>query len=369
MKRIFPIMLVLTLLLCGCGREEPQQALSPAESAAPESPSEFHGDGGIRLMGMIIQDDGSMRGYMMMHGFLHTAENLGYPAKLYRVKGDASAMVQTAVEDGCVGLLIPGSYTEAVRRAHDAGLYVVCPYEAYNGDEADVNVVADSFEYIEELARGIAERMTERGLKSGRILVYGSDTDSCFSAFDAAVKEYYPQFETVRFNRTPGSGDDAAIDELSDFILNNRDIKGLYACDEASVPVAVKARSKAIAAFKELGAAEDDNKKAAPESTPAPADSAAPTPNPALLKQISITAFGCGLSDENLGLFNDNDIYGLCIEPYYDAAATAAMMLDRLIQGEDTAKRVTVNRPIAYGDTIDKYRAIYNEVKELFEVE
>ena len=45
------------------------------------------------------------------------------------------------------------------------------------------------------------------------------------------------------------------------------------------------------------------------------------------------------------------------------------MMLDRLMQGEDTAKKVTVNRPIAYSDTIDKYKAIYNEVKEMFDVE
>ena len=236
--------------------------------------------------------------------------------------------------------------------------------------------MADVSEYVEELARGIAERMTERGLKSGRILVYGSNTGSCFPAFDAAVNEYYPQFDTVSFNRTPGLGDDGAIDELADYLLNNRDIKGLYACDESSVPVAVKARSKAIAAFKDIEAAEKasekETKNKEPESTPTPepsAESAKPTPNPALLKQISITAFGCGLSDENLELFKDNDIYGLCIEPYYDAAATATMMLDRLMQGEDTAKKVTVNRPIAYGDTIDKYKAIYNEVKELFDVE
>ena len=254
-------MLVLMLLLWGCSKEEPQQVSSPPESAGTENAAESANDGGIKLMGMIIQDDGSRNGYMMMHGFLHTVENLGYPAKLYRVKGDASATVQKAVDDGCTGLLIPGSYTEAVRRAHDAGLYVVCPYEAYNGDEADVNVVADVSEYIEELARGIAERMTERGLKSGRILVYGSNTGSCFQAFGAAVKEYYPQFDTVSFNRTPGLGDVGAIDELSDYLLNNRDIKGLYACDESSVPVAVKARSKAIAAFKDIEAAEKASEK------------------------------------------------------------------------------------------------------------
>ena len=126
MKKIFPIMLVLMLLLWGCSKEEPQQVSSPPESAGTENAAESANDGGIRLMGMIIQDDGSMSGYMMMHGFLHTVENLGYPAKLYRVKGDASATVQKAVDDGCTGLLIPGSYTEAVRRAHDAGLYVVC---------------------------------------------------------------------------------------------------------------------------------------------------------------------------------------------------------------------------------------------------
>ena len=85
MKKIFPIMLVLMLLLWGCSKEEPQQVSSPPESAGTENAAESANDGGIKLMGMIIQDDGSMSGYMMMHGFLHTVENLGYPAKLYRV--------------------------------------------------------------------------------------------------------------------------------------------------------------------------------------------------------------------------------------------------------------------------------------------
>ena len=66
MKKIFPIMLVLMLLLWGCGREEPQQVSSPPESAGTENAAESANDGGIKLMGMIIQDDGSMSGYMMM---------------------------------------------------------------------------------------------------------------------------------------------------------------------------------------------------------------------------------------------------------------------------------------------------------------
>ena len=46
-----------------------------------------------------------------------------------------------------------------------------------------------------------------------------------------------------------------------------------------------------------------------------------------------------------------------------------ALIFLMMSRKKDTAKKVTVNRPIAYGDTIDKYKAIYNEVKELFDVE
>ena len=69
---------------------------------------------------------------------------------------------------------------------------------------------------------------------------------------------------------------------------------------------------------------------------------------------------------ENLNLFYDNDIYGLCIEPYYEAAANATMQLDRLLLGEEAEQTMRVNRPIVYGDTMEKYLAIYEEVKDLF---
>lgn len=369
MKRIGTLILSLALLLCGCSGEtseadvilEADQA-EQAVSAAEEEPSQ-----GIRLLGFVVDDDGSMSAYMMMHGFLSTAENLGYPAKLYRITSTAEESVQQAKEDGCAGLLIPARYDEAIMEAREAGMYVVVPYDAYTG-AADVNVVCDNSVYIEELARGIAERMTERSLKSGRLMVYGSDPSLCYGEFQSAIGEYYPQFSTVEFKRTPGISDEAAIDELAAFILNNRDIKGMYACDTKSAPIAVKAREKAISEFKKMTSEEEDNKKAKKTPEPTLEPGASPTPNPALLKQISITAFGCGISDENLALFNDNDIYALCIEPYYEAAATSAMMLDRLILGEETAKSVSVNRPIAYADTIDKYLAIYNEVKEMFNV-
>lgn len=370
MKRIGALILSLMLLLCGCSKEASdaeviQQAAGTEQAAAAEEEQAY--SQGIHLLGFVVKDDGSMSTYMMMHGFLSTAENLGYPGKLYRITSDAMQSVKEAEQDGCAGLLIPAEYTEAIAAARAAGMYVVVPYDACTG-EADVNVVCDNSVYIEELARGIAERMTERSLKSGRLMVYGSEPSSCYKEFQAAIAEYYPQYTTVEFRRTPGISDEMAVEELAEFILNNRDIKGMYACDTKAAPIAVKAREKAISDFKKMTSEEEDGKKAKATPEPTLAPGASPTPNPALLKQISITAFGCGISEENLALFNDNDIYALCIEPYYEAAATAAMMLDRLINGEETAKLVSVNRPIAYADTIDKYLAIYNEVKELFKV-
>lgn len=363
MKRIIPIIAALLFMFTACADKPAEVSVEEQPITAAEAKAADPSSAGMRLMGLVIEDDGSMGAYMMMHGFLRTAENLGYPAKLYRITSDASSAVADALADGCAGLLIPGNYTTAIADAAQAGIYVVSPYHACETDSVNVNVIADASEYIEELARGIAERMTERSLKSGRILVYGYDPSVCYAEFDAAIKEYYPQFQTVTFVRTPGSGEDAAIDELANFILNNRDIKGMYACDTDSASIAVKARSKAIALFKEM---EKEAEDAKPTPTPSIDPSAGPTPNPGLLKQISITAFGCGLSDENLDLFNDNDIYALCIEPYYETAATATMMLDRLLLGEEAPDTVTVNRPIAYADSITKYLAIYNDVKELF---
>ena len=367
MKRIIPIITALLFMLTACGDKPAEVSVEEQPTVSAEAEIAEVSPTGVRLMGFVIEDDGSMGSYMMMHGFLRTAENLGYPAKLYRITSDPSAAVAEAKADGCAGLLIPGNYTTAIADAAQAGIFVVSPYYACQTDSVNVNVIADTSEYIEELARGIAERMTERSLKSGRILVYGYDPSVCYTEFDKAIEEYYPQFQTVTFVRTPGSGDDAAIEELANYLLANRDIKGMYACDTDSASIAVKARSKAIALFKEMEKEKDDD-DAKPTPTPALDPTAGPTPNPGLLKQISITAFGCGLSDENLALFNDNDIYALCIEPYYETAATATMMLDRLLLGEETAETIIVNRPIAYADTISKYLAIYNEVKELFAI-
>ncbi|NCB30751.1 MAG: hypothetical protein EOM66_05020 [Clostridia bacterium] len=363
-RRILALLLFGAFLLCACakpsGGSEPASLEEAAASAASES-----ADGGLGdLLGFVIEDDGQMSTYMMMHGFLRTAENLGHPAKLYRAAdgAQAKAAVEQAMADGCGALLVAnphGANDEAVKAAVAAGLYTAVPYDACTVEGLSANVVADNTDYMEELSRGIAERMTERSLKSGRILVYGKGTADTYGKIQTAIAQYYPQYQVVSLERT-GEGQ-AAIDELTEYLLYNRDIKGLYAVDTASAPLAVQARNKAVSRFRAEGTPSPSPALALPAGqTPLP------TPNPALLTQISITIFGCGLSDENLKLFNDNDIYGLCIEPYYEAAANATMQLDKLLLGEEAEQAMRVNRPIVYAATIDKYLATYEQVRELF---
>ncbi|MDR0839824.1 MAG: hypothetical protein LBN26_00330 [Christensenellaceae bacterium] len=358
-KRILPLLLCAALL-CACakpGSAEPQAAEETAPT--PEPTLAFGG-----LLGFIIEDDGSIPCYMLMYGFLRTAENLGYPAKLYRAANGAAAQkaVEQAAKEGCAALLIhnPGGVNDAaVQSAIAAGLFAVVPYDVSAVEGLHCNVVADNTEYIEELSRGIAERMTERSLKSGRILVYGAGIADCYEKIQSAIAQYYPQYGVVGMEREAEGA--AAIDVLAEYLLYNRDIKGIYAVDTASAPIVVQARAQAVNRFK--GGAPT------PSPTPSKEDIEAEptaTPNPALLTQISITVFACGMSDENLALFRGNDIYGLCIEPYYEAAGSAVMVMDKLLSGEETPAVARVNRPIVYADTIDKYTAIYGQVKEMF---
>ncbi|HMM30311.1 MAG TPA: hypothetical protein PKB13_00900 [Clostridia bacterium] len=367
-KAIVWVLTVLLLLVhTGCAQKETTSTpveTTAAMSAEP-SPSPILENSVPHLIGFIIAGDGAIGTYMAMYGFLHTAEILGYPAKLYRATGieNAKKAVSEAVADGCKGLLVfdpSGINDEAVRLAVQSGLHVVVPYHTCSVEGIDANIVADTSEYVEEVARGLSVRMIERSLKSGRILVYGSNTAAIYEEFVQDIAAYYPQFGVAAFDRTAQS-EQGAIDELAQFLLYNRDIKGMYVADSDLASIAVSARSKARSLLKANGT---------PSPTPvpslAPGTTAAPTPNPSLLSDIIITVFASGLSDENYALFNGSDIYGLCIEPYYETAAQATMTLDKLINGDTVPSVSRVNRPIAYADTIDKYLAIQKQVKELF---
>ena len=374
-KRIVAAILIIAMLAAfGCKSEPAQE--QPDEQAGANSsvnvyeptPEPYKLD---EKLCMIIDDDGSIGAYMSMYGFLHTAEILGYPAKLFRAKAgqESEAAVKAAADEGFGALLIfdqNGVNDAAVSLAVSYGMKVVVPYHECGVPGIGSNVVADTSEYVEEICRGLAIRLTERSLKSGRILLYGNDTSVCYDAFVAAVNEYYPQYKVVSFDRK-APGDEAAIDELAQFILYNRDIKGMYVVDNGLASIAVSARGRAQSIFRSEGAPSPTPTQEPPASGD-PLATPEPTPNPGLLTAITITVFASGLSDENYKLFNDNDIYGLCIEPYYEACTQATMYLDKFLKGDEAPAAARVNRPIAYADTIEKYTVIFEKVKEMFEL-
>ncbi len=85
------------------------------------------------LLGFIIPDSQDIALCTAMHGFLRTAENLGYPAKLYHAATGAQsvAAVERAAADGCKGLLI------GTQRLHAGALkkaaLSIRQYTVYNG--------------------------------------------------------------------------------------------------------------------------------------------------------------------------------------------------------------------------------------------
>ena len=360
------VWLCILFMLAGCatqpsaGPENTPGAAEPVETQ--EAPPQQNVGGRTQgLLGFVVEDDAQMATYMAMYGFLRTCENLGKPCKLYRAKDgqDAEAAVVQAAQDGCEGLLISnkqGRNDEAVRLALSLSIPVTVPYDLCEIEGLSANAVADTNAYVDELARGVAARMEERGLKTGRILLYGRDLSALAQLFRGVLDRYYPQFALEVFERTAAE-DEAAVSELAEYLLYNRDIKGMYVADAGLAQVAVKGRNSAVNRFRVEGA---------PTPTPASTDAPAATPNPGLLTQISITVFGNGLSDENLALFEDNDIYALCIEPYYDAAAQCVMLLDKRLEGNEVERFSNVNRPLVYAATIDKYLAVYEQAKEMF---
>ncbi len=370
LKRFFCLILCMAALAaCACGKKEAGPDASPTPEPGQEGEQEG-GDGQFNsarhLIGFAVRDDKSMDTYAQMHGFLRTAQNLYYPARLYAygASGGALAAVEEAHADGCEALLFydaQGIADEALQKANEYGMRVVTSYIEYQSPAVDGSVVADKEEYLGEMARGIATRMVERKLKAGRLMVYGFDTQAAASEIARVIAAEYPQYQVTQLTRTQ-QAQEAAIDELAAFIYNNRDVKGMFCTDADSTDVAVKARALATKMLKGTAATP------APTATPTPAPGTTPVPE-ALTKEILITLFGTEINRTNLNLMAGNDIYGVVAYPHYEAAAQGTMLLDALLRGGGAASVIKVNIPIVRQDTRDKYVAIYEQIIESFQLE
>lgn len=427
-RRLFPLLLACLLLLCACSAEPeaPANTVAAGEEQnsdiLPEMQAKTRLSTSKTLLGFIVPDSGEVSVYSMKHGFLRTAETLGYPAKLYTapVGESAAAAVEQAKQDGVRGLLIynpDGVNDGAVERAAGYGIPTVVPYHEANTPGLSANVVADVFGYTEEIALRIAERMVERECKAGQILVYGYNPYATSDAFKTAIETYYPQFNVAYFVRTKTT-EEEATGELATHILWHRDIKGLFCTDTDGANIAVKAREEAQREFRKNGAPENATPSPGTTGAASPSPSLSPTPSPSpspdgspspafspsvspdggtgpasspaagsgaspagttpvpegLIKSIIVSVAGYGLTDETILLMrgdeNDtssgNDIYAIVVEPYYEAGAQSTLVLDRILNGETVPESIRLNMPIVRMETLDKYVLIHEQVLEWF---
>ena len=372
------------LCLAGCAKPAVQEpAATPTATLYQPQVQTNAVDVTNTLLGFIIPDSQDIALCTAMHGFLRTAENLGYPAKLYHAAAGAQsvAAVEQAAADGCKGLLIwdpNDSNAGALEKADALSIPAVVPYYNASGTGVTACVVSDLLGYTEEIALGLAERMVERECKAGKILVYGREPQPAYEKFVASIAEYYPQYNVGYFVRT-GADEQTAIDELAEYILWNRDIKGLFCADTDGATIAVRAREKAQSRFKAEGAPEAST-SAKPTTTPqvsaspgpeaaVPSASASATPVPAgLTKSILISVAGYGVSEETISLMRTEDIYAFVLEPYYEASAQSLMILDRILRGESVPAASRLNMPIVRKVTLDKYVYIYEQVQDWFQL-
>ncbi len=377
--------LFCVVFLLGCTAPAAvEETPAPTQSEAGEAAAQLLNVSNT-LIGFIVPDSGELSVYSAKHGFLRTAENLGYPAKLYisDMGRESVQAVEQAAADGCKGLLIwnpNNANADALKKAAELNLYAVVPYHSAQGEGVSSNVVADVLGYTEEVALSVAERMVERDCKAGKILVYGKNPSNASDGFKQAIATYYPQYNVASFART-AQDEQAAIDELATHILWNRDIKGLFCTDVDGASIARRATEQAASTFKRDGAPENAGKETDGKKSPTPSPQATPTPNVAsasglgpsatpvpagLIKSITISIAGYGISDENIALMQENDIYAFVLEPYYEASAQSVMLIDRLLSGQSVPASVKLNMPIVRMASLDKYRLLYDQVQEWF---
>ncbi|HOF94141.1 MAG TPA: substrate-binding domain-containing protein [Clostridia bacterium] len=366
------IYLLCALCLVSCAKPSAADDIAPAASPTPKPEVKANAPINVSgtLIGFVVPEAVDEALYLAMHGFLRTAENLGYPAKLFRAaQGIASvAMVEQAAREGCAGLLVwdeNGTNAAAIKRANELSIPVVVPYYKSSEEGVLANPQADLLGYTEEVALSLAQRMQERECKAGKILVYGTSPEAAYGGFVEAVAAYYPQFNVAYF-KCSNVDEQAAVDELAEHILWNRDIKGLFCTDRNGARIAVRARQAAQNLFKRNGAPEA---KATPKIVEAAAETPLPSATPVpegLIKSIVITVAGYGFNEDTISLLRKNDINALVLEPYYDASAHAVMLLDRILNGQSVSASSTLNMPIVRLATLEKYELIYNQAKEWF---
>lgn len=363
--------IAMILSLMACTKEEPIEEASAATASATPSavksteptpvpdfnPSEH-------LVGMIITaGDHSLYTHAAAHGFLRSAENLGYPAKLYSIDQttDAPQAIEQAIEDGCVGVLVwaeDENMIRAAEAAHEQGLKVIIPYFHIKGAKVDANLAPDVADYGLEAARIMCEEILRRGKKEGVIALPVTSEEADFAqAFEAAVQEQYPQFQIERLEG------DADQKQIETYVTEHENLAGVMAIPRGtakawkdacrSVQAKLKAASPSSATPSDASASAQD------------ASASAAAENDSYKRSAVIIALD--YDKENLEWVRDEVIYAVIARPYYDSTAQSMAVMDRLLRVLPTQTDVILNAPVLRKNGVRKYIILRREVEAWFE--
>lgn len=366
--RLGALLACCALALSACGDKA---ASAPEEATVEPSPSEAqptatpkpaftpdpHLNPASSLVGLVIADTNGLLSKIAAHGFLRTAENLGYSAKLYSAatSEEAAALVDRAIDDGCKGLLIwadSPAMQEAATKADAAGIPVVVPY-CENGDaNVDANLKPDVNDFAPEAARILCAQLESKGKTNGVIVVTGAAKEPAIAdAFEAKIKADFSQYSVVRLDGEPTE------ESITEFVRKNGDLAGVLSLDESSgklwSKVCANVQSELKAAIK------------TPDSTPKP-DAPTPTPNNSYKRSAVVLVLD--YTEAHLAWVRDGLVYGVIARPYYDSTAKSMAVLDRILRGIPTQTNVRLDAPVIRKNAVAKYVALALEVKEWFGV-
>lgn len=357
------------------GNLQPSSAQPDGSGATPKRTVDPNFDPSAYLIGLVIDEDEGIMSKVAAHGFLRTAENLGYPCKLYSAptSAEAAVLVDQAIEDGCKGLLIWADSQEMIEgatRAKAAGIYTVVPYWPMAEGIADANLKVDPSDYAPEAARILCETIKKRGATEGTIFVTGADEfQPIVQYFEEKVKNDYPSYQVVAYE---GASDQASVNA---FVLAHPEIIGVLALEEGSGLIwnnacnDVQAELLAAMATPTPASESDDgtSAKSSPTATPTPTPTPEPTPEDDSYKRYANILL-LDYTQENLRLVRRGVVTGLIGRPFYDSTAQSVAVLDRLMRGLPTQTEVMLNTPILRKDNVAKYEGIMEEVTEWFEI-
>lgn len=218
MKRILLAVLATLLLICVCccnnRKTDNNSDAGLSGSAAVHTPS--------HLYGFIVKDDGNTGTYIAMHSFISTCDDIGVNAKLYRFKDSEgfNSCVKSAEADNCDAVLFyaPGfDVAESIRAFKAGGIATASLIDRYENADCNILMSDPELDILEYLASD----------SESTILIYSSEQENT-AEFSKKLTESN-HTNKVRFLRRTDSEYDAAASSLKDYLLNNKDVKAIYA--------------------------------------------------------------------------------------------------------------------------------------------